>query len=219
MMAIWRLQLVLLSWALPDVFGDWKDCSKQWEYLYASAIRVIVPYWIFLWVDPSLFQFIRPPRSTLSLRWDQTRFSSGLRGFLCHEQENHWPTLALFMGALEPFRAMNVWRQECKMHMLKWHLLVDYGHCRLGSFIWSCPFTKIFIHPDHLIDECRTGVTLSKYVCVIIVIILFYCYSPPPLLSSSSLLPTWFTFGFWFHWSHNPNVSQLNLTKSIQQMT
>lgn len=93
--------LFLISFAIRKV------CSKHWWYVYAFDIRVLVPYWIFLSVDLSHVLFIRPPRSMLSLYWDQIDFSSGRRGFHCHTKENHWPTLALFMGALEPFKAVN----------------------------------------------------------------------------------------------------------------
>lgn len=71
----------------------------------------------------------------LSLPWDQTDSSSGLRGFLCQEEENHWPTLALFTGSLS---------KHTSTHTLKGHLLVDccnYTMCSFNQILSSSSLT------------------------------------------------------------------------------
>lgn len=122
----------------------------------------------------------------LSLHWDQADLNSGLKGFLCHTQEIHWPTLTLFMGALDwsLSKHWTVWRQECTMQTLKGHLLVDGGHCTLLPLIRPCPFAKSSIHPDYSNNEYRSVDTPLTCISVVFVSILF-CVNSPPTLSSS----------------------------------
>lgn len=181
------------------------DCSL---FLFLLFDFFSSSFWI---MGQHRFQCLRRPRAILC--WDQNDFSLELRGFLRHEQQNHWPTLSSFMGSMAPFKAGN--RVETRMHNAgyKGTSTGELLSLHYSSFIQLCPFTMFFIHSDHPSDKNNSLVyfRMTKLNFVVLLPLfsppLVLLLWPPTLLSSP--------FRFWFQESNLPKLLSVFNPKNL----